>query len=85
MDRLNAGQALYRGGNILQSSDGRFYAILQASNGTLVIYWNGHGALWTSGGRDDDFLVNPVGVTPAARCQVPDRRPGVRPLSLIHI
>ncbi len=40
-------QILASGGN-LSSCDGRFTLAMQASDGNLVLYWNGHGALWAS-------------------------------------
>jgi kumamolisin len=41
------GEILQSGGSI-NSCDGRFTLDMQASDGNLVLYWNGHGALWAS-------------------------------------
>jgi len=41
------GEVLQSGGS-LTSCDGRFTLDMQASDGNLVLYWNGHGALWNS-------------------------------------
>lgn len=57
-DRLTPNQGSWRGGVTLTSADGRFWATLQGSDGNLVVYQNGHGAIWAMGSRDDDFLVN---------------------------
>jgi hypothetical protein len=44
---LNANQSL-TSGQSMSSQDGRFTLIMQ-SDGNLVLYWNGHGALWATG------------------------------------
>jgi pseudomonalisin len=41
------GQVLQSGGSIT-SCDGRFTLDMQSSDGNLVLYWKGHGALWNS-------------------------------------
>jgi hypothetical protein len=57
-DRLAAGQGLLRGGRVLTSASGAYTLVLQAADGNLVLYHNGVGAIWSSGSRDDDWLVN---------------------------
>jgi subtilase family serine protease len=44
---VRPGETLLSGGSI-NSCDGRFTLDMQASDGNLVLYWNGHGALWAS-------------------------------------
>jgi hypothetical protein len=44
---VRPGEILASGGSI-NSCDGRFTLDMQASDGNLVLYWNGHGALWAS-------------------------------------
>ncbi len=44
---VRPGEILLSGGSI-NSCDGRFTLDMQASDGNLVLYWNGHGALWAS-------------------------------------
>jgi hypothetical protein len=34
-------------GELVSSCDGRFFLVMQG-DGNLVLYWNGHGALWSS-------------------------------------
>jgi hypothetical protein len=43
---MRAGQVLHVG-QVEWSCDGRFFLVMQG-DGNLVLYWNGHGALWSS-------------------------------------